>query len=133
YIEKVPDSIALNGRREPCVIVSAGGMCEGGRILHHLKHNIEDPRSTVLIAGYQAPNTLGRRLVERRPEVRILGRALALKAEVVVLSGLSSHAAHGGLLRSLSPLARTARHLRLVHGEPEPAAALAEALRADFA
>ena len=94
-------------------------MCEAGRILHHLKHNIEDPRSTILIAGYQAADTLGRRLVERRPEVRILGRTLALKAEVVVLNGLSSHADHGGLLASLAPLAGTARQVRLVHGEPE--------------
>ncbi len=67
------ESIALNGRRDPCVIISASGMCEAGRVLHHLKHNIEDPRSTILIAGYQAADTLGRLLVERRPEVRILG------------------------------------------------------------
>jgi len=129
YVEKVHDSIALNDVREPCVIVSASGMCEAGRILHHLKHNVEDPRSTILIAGWQAPDTLGRRLVERRPEVRILGRTLALKAEVVVLNGLSSHADHGGLLRSLGPLAGTARRVRLVHGEPERAAALADGLR----
>jgi metallo-beta-lactamase family protein len=129
YIDKVHDSIALNDRPEPCVILSASGMCEAGRILHHLKHNIEDPRSTILIAGFQAPNTLGRRLVDRRPEVRILGRTYALKAEVVVLNGLSSHADHGDLLRSLGSLATTAKKVRLVHGEPERAAALAEGLR----
>jgi metallo-beta-lactamase family protein len=129
YVEKVHDSIALNERREPCVIVSASGMCEAGRILHHLKHHIEDPRSTILIVGYQAADTLGRRLVEGRPEVRILGRTFPVKAEVVVLNGLSSHADHGGLLRSLGPLVGTARHLRLVHGESERAAALAEGLR----
>ena len=130
YVEKVHDSIALNDRTEPCVIISASGMCEAGRILHHLKHNIEDPRSTILIAGYQAEGTLGRRLVERRPEVRILGRMFALKAEVVVLNGLSSHADHGELLRSLGPLAGTTRQVRLVHGELERATALAEGLRA---
>jgi len=130
YVEKVHDSIALNDRQEPCVIISASGMCEAGRILHHLKHHVEDPRSTILIVGFQAPDTLGRRLVERRPEVRILGRTFALKAEVVVLNGLSSHADHGDLLRSLGPLAGTARRVRLVHGEPERAAALAEGLRA---
>jgi metallo-beta-lactamase family protein len=130
YIDKVHDSIALNDRRDPCVIISASGMCEGGRVLHHLKHNIEDPHSTILIVGYQAPDTLGRRLVERRPEVRILGRMYPLKAEVVVLNGLSSHADHEGLLRSLGPLVGTARRVRLVHGEPERAAALAEGLRA---
>src|SRR5437660_10567938 len=105
-------------------------MCEAGRILHHLKHNIEDARNTILIAGYQAPDTLGQRLVERRPEVRILGRTFALKAEVVVLNGLSSHADHGGLMRSLGPLAGTTKHVRLVHGEPERAEKLAEGLRA---
>jgi metallo-beta-lactamase family protein len=130
YIEKVHDSIALNDHPEPCVIVSASGMCESGRVLHHLRHNIEDPRSTILIVGYQAADTLGRRLVERRPEVRILGGTYPLKAEVVVLNGLSSHADHGDLLRSLGPLAGTARKVRLVHGEPERAEALAEGLRA---
>jgi metallo-beta-lactamase family protein len=130
YVDKVHESIALNDRREPCVIISASGMCEGGRVLHHLRHNVENPRNTILIAGYQAAETLGRRLVERRPQVRILGRTLALKAEVVVLNGLSSHADHGGLLHSLAPLAGTARRVRLVHGEPERAAALAEGLRA---
>jgi metallo-beta-lactamase family protein len=129
YVEKVHESIALNGRPGPCVIIAASGMCEAGRILYHLTHNIEDPRGTILIAGYQAEHTLGRRLVERRPEVRILGRAFALKAEVVVLNGLSSHADHGDLVRSLAPLAGAAR-LRLVHGEPARAAALAEGLRA---
>ncbi len=130
YVEKVHESIALNDRPGPCVIISASGMCEAGRILHHLRHNIEDPRNTILIAGYQAEGTLGRRLVERRPEVRILGWTLALNAEVVVLNGLSSHADHAELLHSLGPLSGTAQRVRLVHGEPERAAALAEGLRA---
>lgn len=130
YIEKVHDSIALNKTPGPCVIISASGMCEAGRILHHLKHNIDDKRNTVLIVGFQAADTLGRRLVDRRPEVRILGQTIALKAEVVVLNGLSSHADHPGLLRSLGPLAATARLVRLVHGEPERAESLAAGLRA---
>jgi metallo-beta-lactamase family protein len=130
YVDKVHDSIALNSLPGPAVIISASGMCEAGRILHHLKHHIEDPRSTILIAGYQAEGTLGRRLVERNPQVRILGRMFALRAEVVVLNGLSSHADHGGLLRSLGPLATGTPQVRLVHGEPERAAALAEGLRA---
>jgi metallo-beta-lactamase family protein len=130
YVDKLHESLALNDLREPCVIISASGMCEAGRILHHLKHNIEDPRSAVLIAGYQAPDTLGRRLVERRPEVRILGRTLTLKAEVILLNGLSSHADHNRLLASLSPLVETTHQMRLVHGEPERAAALADGLRA---
>lgn len=129
YIDKVHESIELNDRREPCIIISASGMCEAGRILHHLKHNIEDRRCTILIAGYQAADTLGRRLVERRPEVRILGRTLSLKAEVEVLNGLSCHADHDGLLASLAPLAETARQVRLVHGESERAEVLAAGLR----
>ncbi len=129
YVEKVQDSIALNGRREPCVIISASGMCEAGRILHHLKHNIEDPSNTVLIVGFQAPDTLGRKLVERREEVRILGRTLKVRAEIVVLNGLSSHADHGELLKSLSPLVGTAQRVRLVHGELERAEALAAGLK----
>jgi metallo-beta-lactamase family protein len=130
YVEKQHESVALNDRLEPCVIVSAGGMCEGGRILHHLKHNLDDPRSTVLIAGYQAPDTLGRRLVERRPEVRVLGRTVPVKAEVVVLNGLSSHADHGDLLRMLTPLVGPGVRVRLVHGDPDRSEALASGLTA---
>jgi len=130
YLDKVHESIALNERREPCIIISAGGMCEAGRVLHHLKHHIEDCRCTILLTGWQAADTLGRRLLERCPEVRILGRSLALKAEVAVLNGLSSHPDHDGLVERLRPLVGTARQVRLVHGEPERAAALADGLRA---
>ena len=127
YVERVDESIALNRYPGPCVIISASGMCEAGRVLHHLKHHLPDPRSTVLIAGYQAEGTLGRRLVERRPEVRVLGQTVPVKAEVVVLNGLSSHADHADLLRMLGPLAPAV--VRLVHGEPDRAAALAEGLK----
>jgi metallo-beta-lactamase family protein len=129
FIEKVHDSISINDHPGPCVIISASGMCESGRVLHHLKHTIENPHNTVLIAGFQAEHTLGRRIVERRPEVRILGRPFKLRAEVVVLNGLSSHADHGELLRSLGPLAATHTKVRLVHGEPDRAEALAAGLR----
>jgi metallo-beta-lactamase family protein len=129
YVEKVHESILLNGRPEPCVIISASGMCEAGRVLHHLRHNLPDPRSTVLIAGFQAKDTLGRRLVERKPEVRVLGRVVSVKAEIVVLNGLSSHADRNDLLRALGPLAGGTSRTRLVHGEPERAEALAEGLR----
>jgi metallo-beta-lactamase family protein len=129
YVEKQHESVELNGRPGPCVIISASGMCEAGRVLHHLKHNIEDRRNCVLIVGFQAPHTLGRRLVEKRETVRILGRELKVRAEVVVLNGLSSHADHGDLLRELGPHAATARRVRLVHGEPDRAEALAAALR----
>lgn len=129
YIESVHESVELNGRREPCIIIAASGMCEAGRVLHHLKHTLADARNTVLIAGYQAKDTLGRRLVERRPEVRVLGRMVSVKAEIVVLNGLSSHADHPELLQMLGPLAETTERVRLVHGEPDRASALAEGLR----
>jgi metallo-beta-lactamase family protein len=128
YVETVNESVKLNQRAGPCVVIAASGMCEAGRVLHHLKHGLGNPLNTVLIAGYQAADTLGRRLVEKRPEVRVLGRPVPVKAEIVVLNGLSSHADHPDLLRVLGPLAGRAR-VRLVHGEPERAAKLEEGLR----
>src|SRR5207247_792262 len=104
-------------------------MCETGRILHHLKHNIEDRRNTVLIIGYQAPETLGRRLVEKKPEVTILGTVRKVNAEVVVMNGFSGHAGRDDLLAMLTPLMDPARKLRLVHGEPEQAQALLTTLQ----
>lgn len=129
YVERVNESIALNHQAGPAVIISASGMCEAGRIVHHLRHNIEDPRATILIVGYQAEGTLGRQLVERRPEVRFFGRPRPLKAEIVVLNGLSSHADHGLLVSSLAPLAGETQRVCLVHGEPDRARMLAEGLR----
>lgn len=129
YVETVNESIALNRHPGPCIIISASGMCEAGRVLHHIKNAIENPANTILIVGYQAPHTLGHRLVERLPKVRILGREFTLKAEIVVMNSLSSHADHGDLLRALSPLAATTKRIRLVHGEPERAEKLAAALR----
>lgn len=129
YIESVHESIALNHFADPCVIISASGMCEAGRILHHLRHNVCDPRSTILLVGFQADGTLGRRLAEGRSEVRILGGVYPVKAEVLALDGLSSHADQPEIIAALRPLAGSAR-VRLVHGEPDRAAALAEALRA---
>lgn len=129
YVEKQNESVKLNAITGPCVIISASGMCESGRVLHHLKHGLANPANTVLIAGYQAADTLGRRLVERRPEVRILGRPVPVNAEIVVLNGLSSHADQPDLLRMLAPLRERAKKVRLVHGEPERAEKLAAALR----
>jgi metallo-beta-lactamase family protein len=128
YVESVHESIALNRNPEPCVIIAASGMCEAGRILHHLKHNIDNPRNAVLIAGFQAEHTLGRRIVERQQEVRVLGSMVPLRAEVIVLNGLSSHADHADLLRMLTPLASTTKRVRLVHGELARATALRDAL-----
>ena len=128
FVETVNESVKLNYRPGPCVVIASSGMCEAGRVLHHLKHGVGNPLNTVLIAGYQAADTLGRKLVEKRPEVRILGRMCPVKAEVVVLNGLSSHADHGDLLRMLGALERSTR-VRLVHGEPDRAAKLQEGLK----
>jgi metallo-beta-lactamase family protein len=129
YIESVQESISLNRRTDACLIIASSGMCEAGRVLHHLKHHLPDARNTVLVVGYQAADTLGRRLVEGRTEVRILGQVVPVRAEVVVLNGLSSHADHPDLLRMLGPLAETTGRVRLVHGEPDRASALAAGLR----
>lgn len=129
YVRSVEESKALNFHKNPCMIISASGMCEVGRILHHLKHNIEDPRNTILIIGYQAPETLGRRLVEKRPEVRIHDRMYQVKAEVVVMNGFSCHADRNDFNDFLGPLAGQVGKTRLVHGEADQATALIQLLQ----
>ena len=129
YVRSVEESKSLNHLKDPCMIISASGMCETGRILHHLKHNIEDPRNTILIIGYQAPETLGRRLVEKRPEVRIHDKTYAVRAEVVVMNGFSCHADRNDFSEFLGPLARQIGKTRLVHGEADQAAALIQLLQ----
>ncbi len=129
YIRDPEESRMLAEGGGPCVIVAAGGMCEGGRIVRHLKENIDDPRSSVVLVSYQAPGSLGARLKEPRPMVRIHGRNWNLWADVIDLHGFSGHADRNDFLDFLGPLVGRTRHVRLVHGEPEQAEALAEALR----
>jgi metallo-beta-lactamase family protein len=120
YVSEVDDSKAIDAMDHPAIVIAASGMCEGGRVLHHLRSTIEDPRNAVLIVGFQAQHTLGRRIVERRPEIRIFGVMRPLRAEVTVLDGFSAHADQHGLLafaeavRDRGPL----RQVVLVHGEP---------------
>lgn len=128
YVRDVEESKSLNDRREPCVIISASGMCEAGRVLHHLRNNIGDPRNAVLIVGFQAAHTLGRRLVEQRSVVKIFGEPHERRAEVVSIQGLSAHADREGLLAWASTLPRSPAHTCLVHGEPDAQEALAAAL-----
>jgi metallo-beta-lactamase family protein len=133
YTRTVEQSKALNAGRGPAVIIAASGMCESGRILHHLAHWASDPRTTVLICGFQAEHTLGRRIVERRPVLRVLGEEVALRARVEVLDGYSAHADRQDLLRWLDAVRGRSPRLRtvcLVHGEPPAMDALAEAVRA---
>ena len=128
YIRNVEDSKAINERKGPAIIISASGMCESGRIQHHLKHNVSDSRNAVLIVGWQAPHTLGRRLVERQEKVRIFGREYPLRARVESIHGYSAHADQKGLLDWAKPIAPGLRHAFIVHGDPDPAAALGDEL-----
>jgi metallo-beta-lactamase family protein len=117
YIKEVEESKALNLKEGPMVIISASGMCEHGRILHHLKNNIENEKNIILIVGYQAKNTLGRKLVEKHEQVNIFGQPYKRKAEVIVLNEFSAHADRNDLIsfaEKVSP-----ERIFLVHGEEE--------------
>jgi metallo-beta-lactamase family protein len=129
YTRDAGESKALNDLRGPVVIISASGMCEAGRILHHLRNNIEDSRNTILITGFQAENTLGRRLVDRVPEVRIFGEPMRVRAEVETINELSGHADQRELLAWMEPMAGRLRKVFVVHGEPAQSDALAKAIR----
>lgn len=116
YIRDVAESKALSRLKGPCIIMSASGMCEYGRILHHLKHNIEDPKNTILIVGYQAENTLGRKILEKSPEVNILGETYRLKAHVHVMDAFSGHADRSDLIDYIAHV-NGVKKIFLVHGE----------------
>ncbi len=131
YIRNVEESKKLNTSNESCMIISASGMCEAGRILHHLANNISDPKNTVLIVGFMAENTLGRRIVERQPEVKIFGDPVALKAEVAIMNGFSAHADKNGLLSYFQNLDKDRlRQVFIVHGEPDQSKELAGSIQA---
>jgi len=129
YITDVNESKALNDRRESMVIIASQGMCEAGRVLHHLKNNIENERNAVVIVGFMAQHTLGRRIVERRDEVKIFGRMYRLLCRVETLSGFSAHADSTDYARMLAPLAPRLRGAFVVHGEGPQPAAMAEILK----
>ncbi len=128
YIRAAHRSKQLNRLQEPAIIISASGMCEFGRILHHLRNNCRDERNTILIIGFQAQHTLGRRIVEREPEIKIFGVKHELNAEVQVLNALSAHAGRGELVEFGQRFAGRARKVLLVHGEPPSQKALAQQL-----
>lgn len=130
YIRHVEDSRLLNDSTDPCMIISASGMCEAGRILHHLRNNIQNKNNTVLVVGFMAENTLGRRIVEQRPTVKIFGEEIPLKAQVTVLDGFSAHAGQDELVHYFQGLDRNRlKQVFIVHGEPASAEALAEKFR----
>lgn len=128
FASSVEESKKITASDEPCVVIAPNGMCEHGRILHHLKHGIENPANTILIVGYQAENTLGRRLVDGVSRVKIFGDEFERRAEVLTLNAFSAHADRDELLayaRQVQP-----RNIALVHGEPLGRSALAASLRA---
>ncbi len=132
FVQSVDQSKALNESWEPAIIIAASGMCEGGRIVHHLKHNLWRKGVVVLIAGYQAQGTLGRRLVEGASFVRIHGDTVQVRARIATLGGFSAHAGQTDLLKWFSTLAPSKPRLILTHGEDPPRQALAAKLRERF-
>jgi len=128
YVTDVDDSKALNHKPEPCIILAASGMCEAGRILHHLKNNVGSDKNTIVVVGFMAQHTLGRRLVERREELKIFGRTYPLLARVEVLNGFSAHADADEFRRLYAPLAPKLSKAFVVHGEETQPPAMAAML-----
>ncbi len=131
YVREVSRSKALNDLDRPAVIISASGMCEAGRILHHLKNNITEARNTILFVGYQAEHTLGRKIIDGQPVVPIFGEDYPVRAKVIKIDGYSAHADHNGLLGWLKVVQEQGnpQKLFLVHGERDNANTLAQAAR----
>ncbi|HLA91138.1 MAG TPA: MBL fold metallo-hydrolase [Gemmatimonadaceae bacterium] len=131
HTESVEESKALNAQLGPMVVIAASGMAESGRILHHLLNGASDPRNTVLVVGFMAEHTLGRRIVERQPILKVYGEDVPLRARVEVLNGYSAHAGRAELTGWLDAVRRTSPALGdvwLVHGEPDAQDALARSL-----
>jgi metallo-beta-lactamase family protein len=129
YVQSVDESKALNLRKDPMIIISASGMAETGRILHHLRNNIEDPKNTVCIVSWQAPYTLGRRLADREKRVKIFGEPFTVRAEVATIGGLSGHAGQDLLTQYAANTRNTVKKVFLVHGEEKQAMILTDKLK----
>jgi metallo-beta-lactamase family protein len=134
YVRDTETSKSINRLNSPCIIISASGMCEAGRILHHLANTVSDPRNAILIVGYQAENTLGRRLVEKEPVVNILGEEHRVAAEIVTFNAFSAHADSEELRQFARAAGATGRLKKvfLVHGEKDALAALQQSLTTDL-
>ena len=129
YVGSPEESRALNDRPGSCIIISASGMCEGGRILHHLRHGLPDPKNTVLFVGFQAEGTLGRRLRDGATTVNVLGEPITVGAEMAAIDGFSAHADQAELVAWVAGLEPSPKRIFLVHGELAPMEALAVVLR----
>ena len=126
FVGTPEESMALNDMPGPMVIIAASGMCEGGRVLHHLKHCLQDEDNIILICGFQAENTLGRRIVEKKNPLRVLGEEVEFRSQVEVINALSAHADRAGLKDWLGEVKDNVRHAFAVHGEPEKVNAMVE-------
>ena len=129
FTQNVEESKKLNSLKKPAVIISASGMMEGGRILHHLRNRISDSRNTILITGWQAPNTLGRRLINKEPSAKIFGEEFQVKAHVEVITGFSGHADRDELLAWAGAMQNKPSRTFVVHGEIESAQAFSQSLQ----
>jgi len=129
YIQSVEESKELNEKKEPMVIISASGMVEAGRILHHMRNNVEDDKNTICIVSWQAPHTLGRRLADREKRIKIFGEPFTVNAEVATIGGLSGHAGQNLLIDYALGTKKYVKKIFLVHGEPKPANALIDKLK----
>lgn len=132
YVSSVEESKRLNSLSEGQIIIAGNGMCTGGRIKHHLVHNLGRPEATVLFAGFQAPGTLGRQLVDGAREVRLFNRPMSVRADIRQLAGLSGHADQNELVRWAGAMRTPPKHCFVTHGDPAAATALAEKLHEQY-
>jgi metallo-beta-lactamase family protein len=132
FTESTEDSMKINSIRSGAVIISASGMCEGGRIRHHLRYNLPRKECAIVFVGFQAAGTLGRRIVDGAKRVRIHGEEVPVRAKVFTINGLSAHADRDALLGWLGKFRRPPRQTWMVHGEPLAAHALRDAVRERF-
>ncbi len=129
YVKSVEESKALNERKEPMVIISASGMAENGRIVHHIRNNIENPKNTICIVSWQAPETLGRRLADREEQVYIFGEKYNRKCDIATIGGLSGHAGQDLLMKYAMNVKGSVKKIFLVHGEEKQAMTLTGLLK----
>ena len=132
FVSSPEESKRLNSMKGPCVIISASGMCEGGRVVHHLKHAIQDEANVIVFVGFQAEHTLGRKLVEGWDVVPIFGVPTPRRAQIVKFNGLSAHADRRDLLAYVRAISPGPSKIFLVHGEEKQALSLAAAIQAEY-
>jgi len=131
FTPKTEDSIMLNDSTKPCIIIAGSGMCTGGRIRHHFKHGLWNPKNTVLFVGFQAEGTLGRYILEGSKLVKMMGMEIAVKADIRRIDGFSAHADYNGLLKWVKGFKKKPKVIFVVHGEPKASQALSEKLGAE--